>query len=509
MWKRAYMFVVVVGMVGRGAWGKDLPVTETAVGRLAGVVLPGSVVVSGDGGRLAYAVKEGEVTLEDRGVFLDKEGRKEAPAAQVRMVIDNRFQPVFDALTPVVFSPDSKRVAYGGQKGGKWTIFVDGKAVDGEGDETPAVAAVFSGDSAHVGTVLRKDYKWYVTVDGKTWPVIEGTGAGMLTFSPEGKHAAAVARVKAGPAWVLFVDGKAAAVPSGGKGLDRFAAYAWRPDGGAVAYQAGFGGPPRKGWQVFTTEGWSSGEYEGLMKGAPVWSADGKRVVFGAMRKDKAMTNWLVVTKEGASGALEQVRPETVGFLETEAGGKVIYVGQVGKEWRVFVENAAVAGVGGFEGIVGGSFVMSRDGKHYAFAGARGGKTVVVRDGEEVATVDEAGAGTFGFSEDGEHLGFAGRLGTGAEAWHVVVDEKMGAGYAGIGPTAVAFSPEGRRAATTVMVAGAGGRGQWKLVAGEYASKGYDAMLKGGKVVWRDEGHVVTVAIQKTVALRVEGKVGE
>jgi hypothetical protein len=34
-------------------------------------------------------------------------------------------------------------------------------------------------------------------------------------------------------------------------------------------------------------------------------------------------------------------------------------------------------------------------------------------------------------------------------------------------------------------------------------------MLKGGKVVWRDEGHVVTVAIQKTVALRVEGKVGE
>jgi hypothetical protein len=361
---------------------------------------------------------------------------------------------------------------------------------------------------------MRKDYRWYVAADGAGWPVIEGTGAGMLAFSPDSKHLAAVARVKTGPSWVLFVDGKGAALPAGGKGLDRFAAYAWRPDGGAVAYQAGFAGPPRKGWQVFTTEGWASGEFEGLMKGAPVWSADGKRLAFGATSREKGAgekgaAKWFVVTKERASGALEQVRPETVGFLETEAGAKVIYVGQVGKEWRVFVEHAAVAEVGGFEGIVGGSFVMSRDGKHYAFAGARGGKTVVVRDGKEVATVDEAGAGTFGFSEDGEHLGFAGRLGTGAEAWHVVVDEKMGAGYAGIGPTAVAFSPQGRRAATTVMVAGPGGKGQWKLVAGEYASKGYDAMLKGGKVVWRDEGHVVTVAIQKTVALRVEGKVGE
>lgn len=504
MWKVIFGFVVA-GVVARGAVGKDLPVVETAVGRLAGVVLPESVVVSGDGGRVAYATKEGEVTLEDRGVFLEKEGRKEVPGAQVRMVIDNRFQPVFDALTPAVFSPDSKRVAYGGQKGGKWTIFVDGKAVDGDGDEAPAVAAVFSGDSAHVGTVLRKDYKWYVTVDGAGWPVMEGTGAGMLTFSPDGKHAAAVARVKTGPTWALFVDGKAAGVPVGGKGLDRFASYAWRPDGGAIAYQAGFAGPPKKGWQVFTTAGWASGEFEGLMKGAPVWSADGRRLAFGGMLKEKAVTMWYVVTMEGASGPLEQVRPESVGFLQTEGGAKVIYVGQVGKQWQVFVENQAVAGVGPFDGIVGGSFVKSRDGKHYAFAGAKGNKTVVVRDGKEVVTVDEAGAGTFGLSADGEHLGFAGRMGTGPQAWHVVVDEQMGGGYAGIGPSAVAFSPEGRRAATTVMVAAK----QWKLVAGEYASKGYDAMLKGGKVVWRDEGHVVTVAIQKTVALRVEGRVGE
>jgi hypothetical protein len=79
------------------------------------------------------------------------------------VVVDGVEGKEYDGAASLVFSPDSGRVAYGAQRGGKWLVVVDGV----EGKEYDAIRdPVFSPDSQRVACGAGRSGKWLVVVDG-------------------------------------------------------------------------------------------------------------------------------------------------------------------------------------------------------------------------------------------------------------------------------------------------------------------------------------------------------
>jgi hypothetical protein len=111
-----------------------------------GGVGSGSLALSRDGKRVAYATRKGK---------------------QWVVSVDGREGAEYDgiAVGSVSFSPDGKRVAYAALLGRQWSVVVDGQAgaaYGGIGNNYP----VFSPDSQRVAYPAQTDGKWVAVVDG-------------------------------------------------------------------------------------------------------------------------------------------------------------------------------------------------------------------------------------------------------------------------------------------------------------------------------------------------------
>ncbi len=104
-----------------------------------------------------------------------------------------------------LFSADSKRIAYRARRGEKWLVVIDGKEYD-EGEVSDVLSAlrmygddgpnhvIFSPDSKHVAYLTRNDGgKWSVVVDGTKGPEYDGIGSDGPIFSPDSRDLAYVA----------------------------------------------------------------------------------------------------------------------------------------------------------------------------------------------------------------------------------------------------------------------------------------------------------------------------
>jgi hypothetical protein len=524
------LLVPLATVGGRALRAADLPLTETPVGRLSLPVLPDSVTLSPDSSRLAFASNAGQITLEDKGVFLQPPGSGRAGGADatprtrgtIRLYIDDKGTAAFEVMTPAVFSPDSKRVAFTGKRDNKWQVVVDNRTVVNDADAVPATPLLFSPDSKRVATVVQKGEKFHIMVEGEAWPPIDAYAVGIPAFSPDSAHLALVTRDKG--AWILYVDGKrlptpplagpAATTRPTAPGTTRpapvmghFGEFKWRPDSSGLGFYGGIAGGR---WQVFSqsldgTVSYSSPLVENLTKGSPVFAADGTRLAFATSSRNK----WTVMSNTGETPAAAQnfdaLRAESVTWIDTEGGPKLVYLAQRNRKWQAYLDHAPVGtAADALDSITEGSFQRSPDRRHYAYAGIRGGRPAVIKDGTTIGTHDELGAGMFVFSPDSQHVAYAARKGT---QWFACVDGQAGAaGFAGIAAQPLAFSPDSGRVAFTAV----GGDKLWRLVVGkdgEYQSKGYESFVKGSQPSWRDEGTLTTIAIQKRVALRLEAKV--
>jgi hypothetical protein len=85
----------------------------------------------------------------------------------------------------ILFSPDSKRVAYGEQRGTQWFVEADGKE-QGPFDGLGANTIRFSPDSVHLAFAANTGGKWELVVDGKPMETCDGFGQGGPSFHADG-----------------------------------------------------------------------------------------------------------------------------------------------------------------------------------------------------------------------------------------------------------------------------------------------------------------------------------
>jgi len=237
----------------------------------------------------------------------------------------------YNEINTILYSPDSKRLAYVGSKG-KMTAVVDGNA-DPAYDEIRNLQ--FSADSKHLAYEARRDKFWSVVVDGHA-----GTGyeevAG-LKISSDGKHIAYTAKKSNSDQWLEIVEdwefgeggghltgtaeiGVAGAMFSqyikkfNGLGVctprpNDICAYltlgstaSFSPDGKRVAYLSVPAIPDKHEKSSFAViaDGQAGPRFNEV--GPPVFSPDGKHMAYAAMTEAEKVTkseysanNWSIV----------------------------------------------------------------------------------------------------------------------------------------------------------------------------------------------------------------------
>ncbi len=155
----------------------------------------GSSAFSPDNKRLAYAaiLKGCEHTHSER----EKDEEAHQAEEEWCIVVDGVEGKIYNIVTPPVFSPDSARIAYftySFDKGSEkksiltpkeksepgWVLVVDGVEQKEKYENIGMSTLVFSPDSKHVAFVAKAGDKLTVVVDGKPGKIYDGVVASML-----------------------------------------------------------------------------------------------------------------------------------------------------------------------------------------------------------------------------------------------------------------------------------------------------------------------------------------
>ncbi len=370
---------------------------SSAVGRDTFVA---NLIMSPDGKRIAYSAWWG------KNVWVAVDGK---PRDQFETAggLGGSVSLVASVNVPLLFSPDGKRIAYGGNG----RMFVDGLA----GRQYSTVnRPTFSSDSKHVAYLAQEgnvspvratdafnkrdgSTRWFLVTDGQEVALDCDAALGPV-FSPDGKQEAYLAqRAKK---WSLIVDGQA------GPAYDDIyispsASTPFSPDGRHVAYSA-----KRDGKWLVVVDGEEKSEHDEIGVGTPSFSPDGKRLAFSF--------------RTGRSDP-----------------------------WKLIVDDQPA---GEYREIFYPSF--SPDGKHLAFAAVEqgaGNMSTMVVDGQPGSKYYRIGS--WAFSPDSKHLAYAaqtspsgldrGVAGNNSAKWSVSLDGRAGNEYDIVLPNTLVFDPDG------------------------------------------------------------------
>jgi Tol biopolymer transport system component len=160
---------------GRG--GKQFVVVDGVEGREYGGICKYSLAFSPDSMRVGYAAKCGAKPDGDymqiaanaiTEVFDTQYGATHTAerGVKIRVVIDGVEGNEYEGISEedIIFSPDSRRVAYCANRNAKWFVVVDG--VENTGYDGVHGRPVFSPDSKHFAYVAQCGKKVQVVVDG-------------------------------------------------------------------------------------------------------------------------------------------------------------------------------------------------------------------------------------------------------------------------------------------------------------------------------------------------------
>jgi len=244
-----------------------LEATEVPLGDVPRGIKCGSLAVSPDGERLAYAVGKAGFTSGHVSIFVDaatlQPDGSRPPIAR---------GPAYDAVKVPVFSPDGQSVAYAALNAAAGSTLVTSA---GEGAFYERVGPpVFSPDGRHIAYAAGRGTRSFVVLDGVEGEAYEEVTA--PTFSPYSQRVAYGAR--RGSEVFLVVNGARIDERPGAE----MHSPVFSPDG-RLAYSAKQGGVP-----TVVIEGAQPRPHPEFKElGDPVFSPDGQHVAYWAFDGDK------------------------------------------------------------------------------------------------------------------------------------------------------------------------------------------------------------------------------
>ena len=432
-------------------------------------------------------------------------------------VVDGRPGPLYDAIGPMLCTPDGAHRAYSAQRGGRWTVVLDGREgpwYDGIGPvfsppplslarlEPPTVtyegAFVLSPDGRRVAFEIRRGQRSVAVVAGEEGP--EFGRIGPIEFSPGGQHVA-YAGIAPDGTETLVVDGRA------GPRYDHTSQVTYSPDGSRVAYVGSRGGA-----YMVVVDGVESAPYIGI--GTIVFSPDSRGVGYPAWTGPQAA---VAVADGHVSAVYEDVGPVVFSpdsrrmAYRALTGGKEVAVvdGEPGPAFDPHMEpRGSLSFRGGFLPTgtahlapAAGSIAFSGDSGHVAYVAHRGETAFVVVDGAEGPPFETI-AGEPVLSHNGRHVAYVGTRGGQrvGDRWQggsqaLVLDGQAGPLYPEI--TYLQCSPD---LAHTAYIGG--GQGRWAAVVDQRelaAGKRWVRVVlspdggRAGYVLQREDGFVVVV----------------
>jgi hypothetical protein len=355
----------------------------------------------------------------------------------------------------LVFSPDSKRLAYVGavKKGGTdktaRVVVVDGK-VSEEYEEIYPHHLAFSHDSKCFSYIASRGGKRFLVAERKTAQPIEGKPSFMLLeiqYSSDNRHLV----------WIDNQYGEGAAVVFDGmkgKIYENIVGLSFAPKSSICAYVA----ETKDDKYVVVVGEKESAQYDGILNTKVYWSPEGEDYAYVAGRKGASGMEAVLVrngleqakgysfravtySPDGKRFAYGIVAPDEKGILK----GSVVVDGKVSRHYDGLGEygffspdskrfayigatmSASGKGIDSFFVVDGKQdetfkavekqLAWSPDSTHYAYCAFRGDTTVVVRDGKISGTYSEALLPAFSF--DSGHLVWWAKMN---DKWHVVVD---------------------------------------------------------------------------------------
>lgn len=345
-------------------------------------------------------------------------------------------------------SADGRRFAYARKESKGWVVEVDGKiegtfkavgivhgpvgiyAQVGFLDLVGIKPMVFSADSRHLAYGAKEEDSWFMVKDGEKSKPFKSVGSPVL--SRDGKRLAFPAQVPGG--WCMVVDG----VP--GKVFDKLGPPAFSPDGRRFAYAARLNEKER-----IVVDGVEGKVYESLdvvsglgawlafptmVAEFPVFSADGRLAHHG-----KLAGKWHIVVEGQDSEAFDKVSDivfspdgKRMAFAARKPRWTVVVDG---KDQRVFDETPYVN--------------FSPDSKRVVMVGEMGGKQTISVDGKELGTYQAIGVPVF--SPDSSRIAFAFKTG---KQWTAVIDGAPQKAYLSVDPPV--FSPDQKHFAYVAAV---------------------------------------------------------
>lgn len=246
---------------------------------------------SPDGKRVAYAAKSGgrsfvivdgqpqklcaanPVFSPDSKRLACTAGKQTLKSREFYTVLDGKKGKVYEHISYLKFSPDSKNIAYVARTGKKWIVVHDGKEIAHY--DTRPFGLNFSPDSNKVFYVVRKGRKRTLVYGNKVGDLFRMHSK--LKFSLDGKRFA----------YIGFGDkGRHAVIDwQKSKSYYRVRGLAFSPDSKRVAYAASSNGK----WFV-VVNGVKGKEYDDIA-GNIVFSPDSKHIAYAAKKNSK----WFIV----------------------------------------------------------------------------------------------------------------------------------------------------------------------------------------------------------------------
>ena len=107
-------------------------------------------------------------------------------------LIDGKFDPTFDSVAKLTFSPNNQRFTYPGARGNQWYAVTDGVESRGYEMIINSPGTPFSPDSHHVAYLTKRDAKFRLLLDGKEGSEYDHVEP-FLAFSPDSRHVAFLA----------------------------------------------------------------------------------------------------------------------------------------------------------------------------------------------------------------------------------------------------------------------------------------------------------------------------